>query len=272
MKKLSFLIGLFAIAGVIFTSCSKDEDTNPEDLKPTITFKTGTGLTSSDVTMDQGDSITIGILATANSNSGAKLQRVRIYMIVDNNPQSAIVDTSFNESNFSANYTITFPDVVDGKLYAEVTDKDNLKSEVSINVTVNSATTPLAAAEDLTWERVGGSGNPSTGLDMFGLKWTSNGKKVDAKITKDGADKFVKLDAAMWTSIETVEDLMTAVNDGTDMDTYTGISADASNDYDEVLAVMNNDEYYIIHLTHADVVSPNSFGGTTITIDGMYKK
>ena len=268
MKKLSFLLALIATAGILFTSCSKDESTTPENLQPTITFKTGSGLTSSDVTLNQGESITIGILATANSNSGAKLNRVKVYMIVENNTLPSTIDTTFNESSFDANYTITFTDVLTGKLYAEVTDKDGQMNKVSFNVTVNAATTPLGSAQDLTWERVGSAAG--TGLNMFGLKWTSNGKAVNAKIQKDGADKFVQLAASTWTSIETMEDLMAAVADGTDMDTYIGISAEASNDYDDVLAVQYGTDYFIIHLTHANVTTGTS--GTTITITGQYKQ
>ncbi|MCB0804530.1 MAG: hypothetical protein KDC05_01955 [Bacteroidales bacterium] len=267
MKKLSYLLGLLVFAGVIFTSCSDDDDDEPQNLKPTVTFQTGTGYTSSDVEIMAGDSIKIGVVANENSNSGANLTNIRIYMIVANVPQNDIFNEDINESSYSGDFTITFPDVVEGTLYVEVTDKDGEKNNASFKVTVNPNTTELGAATDLEWKRVGGA--VATGLDMFGLKWTSNGKKTDAQITKDGADKFVMLEPADWTDLATVEGLMEAISAGTDMEEYTGISATASGDYDEVLGVLYNETYYLIHLTHAEVVVETS--GTTITIDGQYK-
>lgn len=131
------------MGGMVFTSCEKDEDPEPQELKPTITFNTGSGLTSSDVTISAGESITIGVVASENVNSGANLQRVRIYVIENNVALPDIVDTTFNETSFSSNYTITFPDPLDGKLYAEVTDKDGEKNNVSFNITVNETAGPI---------------------------------------------------------------------------------------------------------------------------------
>ncbi|MBL7104706.1 MAG: hypothetical protein ISS18_10275 [Bacteroidales bacterium] len=258
------------IAGMVFTSCKKDDD-EPQDLKPSIAFKTSGDYISSDVTINQGESILVGVLCSSNQNSGKKLTNFKIYMIINNVTQPAMVDSSgFSESVFEANYTITFPDVLDGKLYAEITDKDGQKNSLSFNVTVEEDVTPLGVPEDLTWQRVGSAA--ATGLDMFGLEWTSNGKEVNAQITKavGGAEKFVLLIPDEWTSIETVEDLAAAVEAGEDMDVYEGISAETSSTYDEVLATKFNDEYFIIHLENATIEV--NLSGTTITITGKYKK
>ncbi len=187
MKKLSYLLAIIVIAGIYFTSCSKDDTTTPQDLKPVISFKTGTGLTSSDVTITVGESINLGVICTANSNSGTKLNNVKIYTIVNNAQQPSIIDSTINAAAFDATYVITFSNAFTGKLYAEVTDKDGQKNNVSLTITVETATTPLEAAADFTWQRVGGAA--ATGLDMFGLKWTSNGKAVNAQIKKDAAIK-----------------------------------------------------------------------------------
>ena len=50
MKKLSYLLGLLLMAGLVFTSCSKDDDEEPQDLTPAITFQTGGDFINSDVT------------------------------------------------------------------------------------------------------------------------------------------------------------------------------------------------------------------------------
>lgn len=268
MKKLVYLLGLFLVAGFMFTSCSDDNTDEPKELKPVISFKTGGTFTSSDVTINEGESIDVGVICTANSNSNAKLNNVKVYTIVNNVAQAAIIDSTINTSAFDANYTITFPDAFTGKLYAEVTDKDGQKNNVSFNITVEVATNPLDAEADFTWQRVGGS--DATGLAMFGLKWTSNGKPVYAEIKKDMAQKFIQLTPVQWTSITTKEDLAAAVEAGTDIVEYSGVSAEASGTYDDVLATKYNDEYFIIHVTNATVEVGGS--GTTITITGKYKK
>jgi hypothetical protein len=84
------------------------------------------------------------------------------------------------------------------------------------------------------------------------------------------ATKFVQLTPAQWASITTKEDLAAAVDAGTDIVEYSGVSAEATGTYDDVLATKYNDEYFIIHVTNATVVVGGS--GTTITITGKYKK
>ena len=270
MKKLSYLLGLLLIAGMVFTSCNKDEDEEPQDLTPAITFQSGGDFTSSDVTIDQGDTINVGVICTSNGISGKKLESFKIYMIVNDVTQPNIVDsTDIDAAAFTAGYSISFPDVLDGKLYAEITDKDGQKKSVFFNVTVEEATTPLDGAEDLEWKRE--YGNDGTGLDMFGLKWTWNGKAVYAKIEKDSADIFVQLTADQWTSITTKEDLAIAVDDATDMDLYEGVNTTlASEDYDDVLATKYKGEYFIIHIEHSTAVEDAT--GWIFTITGQYNK
>ncbi|RLD56899.1 MAG: hypothetical protein DRJ05_10575 [Bacteroidetes bacterium] len=275
MKKLSYLLGLFLVAGMIFSSCSKDEDEVIQDLTPIITYVTGAGFTSADITITQGDSILVGVLCTSNAISSEKLESFRTYMIVDNNPQSNIIDSAdINSTTFGANYYITFPDVVTGNLFAEITDKDGEKSNVSFKVTVEAGTTLLGAEEDLEWKREYGAAG--IGLDVFGLKWTSNAKETFAQIEKANdtlaAEKFVQLTAEEWTSIITIEDLTAAVEAATDMELYEGISTTvAHDDYDEVLATKYNGEYFIIHLESSTIeVDPTL--GSIITIFGKSKK
>ncbi len=82
--------------------------------------------------------------------------------------------------------------------------------------------------------------------------------------------KFVELSSAQWTSITTKEDLAAAVEAGTDMTVYEGVSAEASSAYDVVLATKYNNEYFMIHIQNATVVVGGT--GTTITITGKYVK
>ncbi len=67
------------------------------------------------------------------------------------------------------------------------------------------------------------------------------------------------------------QEYIAAIEAGTDMDMFDMISAEqASSTFDYTLATMYNGEYFLIHLTDATVVVETA--GTTITINGMYKK
>lgn len=185
MKKLSYLLGLFAITGLMFTSCTKDETEDPQDLSPAITFQTGADFTSSDVTINQGDSITVGVICTSNATSGKKLESFKIYMIINNVTQPNIVEIlDINATTFSQAYNITFPDVLDGKLYAEITDKDGKMKNVNFNVTVEESAGPIYT---YTTIMMGGQSNVgvgsfySTGEDLVYLanSAVNNQEKID---------------------------------------------------------------------------------------------
>jgi hypothetical protein len=265
MKKLSYLLGLLLFGSLVFTSCGDDDPVEPQDLTPTIDFTSG----GDDVTIIEGESIDFGVACNSNSISGKKLENFKIYLIVNNETQAPIVDsTGIDENAFAANYTITFDNAFTGKLYAEITDVDGEKSNVSFNITVEVGTTPLEGEQDLLWERTGAPAG--TGLDMFGLKWTSNVKMVNAVIKKDMADKFVQLTAAEWTSITTKEDLMAAVEAATGIEEYTGVSVDASGTYDDVLATKYGEDYFIMHIEAATVTVVTE--GTKVSITGKYNK
>lgn len=268
MKKLSYLLGLLLVGGLLFSACSKDEDEEPQDLTPAIYFATG----GVDTTIVQGGSVEFTVACTSNTISGKKLDRFRIYMIIDNvEIPTEVNEIGIDENAYTAGYTFTFDDVFTGKLYAEITDVDGQKKSVFFNITVEEGTTPLEGEQDLTWQRVGGAAG--TGLDMFGLKWTSNIKLVDAVIKKDGAAKLVQLDAEAWTTITTKEDLMAAIDATEDLgdDGYRGVSAEANGTYDDVLGVKFGEEYFLLHITNG-TVEVDPITGTTITITGMYNK
>ncbi len=161
MKKLSYLLGLFVVAGLIFSSCAKDDDEEPQDVTPVISFQTGGDYISADVTIVQGDSILVGAICTSNATSGKKLESFKIYMIVNNVTSDPIVQVdNIDESAYTASYYITFPDVLDGKLYAEVTDVDGETSNVSFNITVDASAGPIFTYTTIL---MGGQANPNTG-------------------------------------------------------------------------------------------------------------
>lgn len=243
----------------------------PQDLTPTITFVMG----GEDTTILLGETLAFSVVCSSNPTSGKKLDKYEIYMIVDNVNTGTLYDSTDIDNNVFAITNIIptamSPVAFEGRIYAKITDVDGESSQVSFNLTVEEATTPLEGEQDLEWQRI--AGNPGTGLEMFGLKWVANAKEINAIIQKDGADKFVQLNSEDWINFSTKEDLMDAVEAAQDLgdNGYRGVSAEASGTYDDVLAVMYMGEYYIIHITEGTLVI-DPVNGTTITINGMYNK
>lgn len=116
------------------------------------------------------------------------------------------------------------------------------------------------------------SGTTVTGdLSTFGLEWKQNNTRAAfAYITKGAATKMVTLAANAYTTISTESELKAAVDAGTDMTTFKGISADATKDYNTTLGVINGGVYYMINIAKATVKSETA--GTTIEVTGTYRK
>lgn len=267
MKNYKLFLILVVAFGMAVTSCNKDEDTTPVDVTPNIDFKGGSDYISSDATVIAGEDFMIGITASSNANSGKKLTSVK-YTVTSNNVVVLEEDSVFSETTFNLDYIFRMDDPGQAVFKFEVTDKDGQKNSVMVTVTAEAGTTPLGDAQDLEWVRAGGTAG--TGLAGFGLKWTSNVKEVKAVIQKDGATKLVQLNADAWANFTTQEDLMAAIDAAADMGDYRGVSAEADGTYDDVLGVIFNGEYFMIHITSATVeVSQN---GTTINIYGQSKK
>lgn len=268
MKNFKLILLFVAALGMGLTSCSKDDDETPQDLTPNIDFKGGNQYISADAVVTAGQDFTIGITASSNANSGKKLKSV-ILSITSNNQIIGGDTTEFNENSYNEDYTYSIS-AGEAVFKFVVTDKDGQTNSKSLTITAESADTPIGVAEDTFFERVGGAAG--TGLDGFGLKWTSNVERATyAVLAKDAATKFVQLTAAEWTSITTVEALTAAVDAAADMADFRGISTTANGDYDDVLGVIYNNEYYMIHLTNA-TVTVDAVNGTTIQIFGQSKK
>ncbi len=271
MKKLSYLLGLFLVAGMLFSSCSKDEDEEPVDLTPTINFKGGTDYVSSDITIFVGDTIKIGVIAQSNATSGKKLTNFKIVLTSNDIPETK-VDSTIDISTFDADflYSSVFPG--ETRLSAKITDKDGLSKEIAFVITAEANTTPLDGVQAIEWIR--DHGEEGTGLDMFGLQWKTNAKDNYAKIKKnedDPADLFVKLTADEWASITTKDGLAIAVEAATEIDSYEDVNLTfPSDDYNDVLATKYNGEYFIIHIQQLTAVPDGVEWIFTIT--GEYNK
>ena len=133
MKKRIKLLVLFLSVFAIF-SCEKDAGKLPG-----ISFKTGGVYISSDVTLDKGSNVTIGINASKSEKRDV-LKKLNISKRVNGGGAISIIDKVLNsseEDNLSYDYTDVL-DTISGqvsKYTFTVTNRDGLVNQVSLSIT-----------------------------------------------------------------------------------------------------------------------------------------
>ena len=263
MKKLT--LALMCLVGVLFmTSCSKDDD---DPKLPTIEFvNAGEGYVYQNTEVYSGDMVGFQIKAIATDAND--LLTSLYFKVIYNN--EVLGDTTITLDKLTT-YTFTAePEPMDlpgGLVTVEATvkTKKNNTATAKVNITVVDAGLEV---NDLSWVRVGGAA--ATGLDQFGLKWTSNYKDVCASIKPvDGAILAV-VDGVAFDDVTTELDKMDVFeNYSTLVEEFHEISCSASSPIDYRLCTYYNDNYYPIHLTNTNVSVEAA--GTTITISGQWK-
>lgn len=186
MKKITCLFSFILLGSMLlWTSCAKDDEPNPDELKPNLNFKGGPGYISQDATLNVLEAFTIGISASANNNSGAKLTNFKITRTVDNqvwfdfdsvlnNVEFFNVDVKFQSLNMEKTERIAF----------KITDKDGYSNEVALNITTESAAGPI---NWFTQKWLGSYANPDTGSSFASIDGTVY-KIADAKANSGKVD------------------------------------------------------------------------------------
>lgn len=275
-KRRFFTLALLGLA-VVFASCSKDDEEEPP-LGPSLTVnELITGATNGSIEITQGEPL---VFAWETRKGDSKLSAFSISQ-TGANVESPVPDTyaghelPYNLSGDDKNNyvdTLSFTNAGTNlgttNYTFSVTDGAGLSTSVTFNVTVVEAEseTPLSEATPFTWTRVGGSA--ATGLDQFGLKWTEN-TSTSAIVAIDEGTTMVSLASSDWNTITNHGELQNAIDNGTTITSYTGVSATQNGTYDDVLGVTHDGVNYLIHVTTGTVTTGSS--GTTIAISGMYK-
>lgn len=94
-KHLIFAFVMLVSAGMFFASCSKDDDKDA----PTLSFKTTTGYTSANATVDYNDTVTVGVQAISNGSDNL----VKFVLKADN---QLMLDSTFNALQYSMDFNI----------------------------------------------------------------------------------------------------------------------------------------------------------------------
>ena len=169
MKKLSYLLGLFVVAGILFSACSKDEEnTDP----PSIAFlggeyEPGKSRVDSDVTLTVSTEFVFGI--TTSKVSDKDLRRILIERKFENVSTIQVMDTTINTASFTIDI-ITFAWNTPGSedFICTVWDKGDQSSSISFTVTTEAAAPNITTYSD----RVLGSYQSTTGSSFASIDGT----------------------------------------------------------------------------------------------------
>lgn len=144
MKKTMYLFGLLLLAGaMVFTSCKKDDDDpEPVDLTPVLTFIGGAGYTDGDASLDPSSTFKVGINASENATSKSDIKKFEVVRTFNNVPSTVYTDDDINEANYTWEQDlISNTQTGDERWTFTVTDKDGLKKELSFVITTISTVT-----------------------------------------------------------------------------------------------------------------------------------
>ena len=287
MKKLGIYVMMLAMMmAVTFVGCNSDEE-DPILTKPVITI----GVEK--ITIDLKD---LGALAVpvAVTSDDADLTSVKVFVMVGVGETATpyeletIIDFGENAKVWAKTYTAAdFDAGMLGQLPEGVTLTFNVEAQAkaetgeelvadpkSVAIEIVGQDVPLSEAVAFTWITDGAT-KKAEGLDQFGLKWDgTNYRKPDAHIKKDKAAKFVDLKNAVnsnWTTVATQEALKDLIDKASDMEEYLMDANASHNELNDILGVIYEGEYYILHITKTTAVYTEGVG-TKVTAIGEFKK
>ncbi len=133
-KTISILAMAAVAATFFFTSCEKDEGKLPN-----ISFKTGSGYLSSNDSIQQGDTVVVGINASKAEDKDV-LKSFDASKSYDNGASASFLSESLsggNQDNYSKDMTIIARKQAGQESYTfTVVNKDGLKNSISLTLFV----------------------------------------------------------------------------------------------------------------------------------------
>lgn len=179
MKKLSYLLGILVVAGMLFSACSKEEE-NMEP--PSLSFLGGEGRIDSDETLTVGTEFTFGF--TASKVSDQDLRRVLIQRKFENVSTITVLDSAISAASFTLDITtFAYPTVGAEDFEITVTDKADKSSTISFTIT----TTPAASNITTYIDKILGAQGNTTGSSFASMDGTVY-ELADAKANSEKID------------------------------------------------------------------------------------
>lgn len=292
MKKLALALVCFASVA-FFASCTKTVE-HPE---PSIAVKTGelfiTGSVDQPTVIDLDDENAIsykyGFHVESNTETKKELKSLVIttdvtYFEEDGQEQEIYYDTidltgktsyDFEEYLFEQERNEIL--VMEGTIKALVTDVDNQTNiaTVAFRCKVEDTPEPLIG-RTIEWIRKGANlqGNTESEMAAMGLKWTISYKDVFATIEPLNEDVVMYLcDGDDFDDIEFMsqkyEYFANLAENEEPIEKYRNIKTEYGAEYNDMLAVVYGEEYYLILIEDAEIETGSY--GTQITINGAAK-
>lgn len=129
-----FLSVLLMLTMFVIASCKKEEEGD----EIMMTFKTGSGYTYSDITLQPGQSIKIGITAETEKKKDP-LIRFSISESVNGNAANTILTRDIEVTKFEYDFDYTLQDTITGnkhRLNFVIINRDGLSKEKALTITV----------------------------------------------------------------------------------------------------------------------------------------
>jgi len=139
-KTLIFTLSLLISSALFFSSCNDDDE--PLNQPPTISFVSGANFISGDATLKVNESFTVKILAEANTASGSKIQTLKISRVF--NLQSWDTTLTYNDATFTLEATFKAASQTGIERYTfEITDKAGQKASIYLDITTEPDVIPI---------------------------------------------------------------------------------------------------------------------------------
>ena len=272
MKKLALaLVCLVSIA--FFASC------DPKEGQPTIQVLNETGYVQNNATVNLGEEVNFGFVMASSAITNSKLASV-IVTIDDEGWDTVYLDGTEYTYKDKVTYNAEKDEIIGTSVIkAIVTDAAGETATATITLTINQPDQPLEVS-NITWKREGSAVPSAEEMATYGLKWGNNYKEVFTTLLplNDDVQMYV-CDGDDFADIETMSDknayFTSLAETAQPVENYRKITCNASDDYNDMLAIVNGDNLYLIHITHATITpvynSNNVYLRTDITIDGKVK-
>ena len=266
MKKLA--LALVCVASLaFFASCQKQG-------QPTITILEGEEYVIDGQTVDLGTEYTFGFTMASNAETGKALASLKV--TIDSVEWANVDLTGMTEYTYTdvVTYTPQRDSIIGiSHITAVVTDVAGETNYATITLNINEPAQPLMPTL-ITWVRKGTQVMNEAEMNGYGLQWTGSYKEVMATLRPiDGATLYVCDGddfAGIVTSTDKARYFANLAENGTSVDRYRNITTVHSDNYNDMLAVVNGDNTYLIHITRAEIETLSD-QSTQITIMGSAK-
>ena len=269
------------------------QKTNIEHPEPLIAILVGenfiTGPIENPTIIDYNDENAInlkyGFHVESNAETMKELASLRITMDLITYDNGAYHDTFENIIDLTGMTSYDFSDylfeqrksntLMDGTITAVVTDVANQADTAVIAFTIIMDEAPLIS-RTIEWIRKGSIliGNTEEEMAALGLEWIGSYKEVFATIKPLNDDVVMYLcDGDDYYDIDTMNDkyayFVNLAETSVPIERYRNITIQNSADYNDMLAVIYGEEYFLIRINHADIETGSY--GTQVTITGETK-